>query len=261
MKKYRFKKGDFVLLVSKNGKKWLVKIEGRIDTHIGSIDLSEIVGKENGAKISTSTGHSVYCFTPTLSDFIILMKRKAQVIYPKDLAPILFYGDVSPGQRILEAGTGSGALTISLLRAIGKDGELFSIEKRKDFLKIAKKNIEKYFGKIPNNLKLILGDVNLVIKEKQFDRIFLDLEEPWVAIDKISKNLVNGGLIVTYSPNVGQVQETVKELRKNNFFDIRVFEFLEREWLMGGIRARPKDRMVGHTGFITVSRRVLKDEM
>ncbi len=251
-----FKKHDMVLLVSKTGKKWMVRIDDKkFDTHLGMVNLSDIEGKHAGEHVTTSKGHVLYCMLPTLADFVLLMKRKAQIIYPKDLGPIIFYGDVKSGQTVLEAGTGSGALTIALLKAVGANGKVISVERRNDFGKIALKNIEKYFGKIPENLKLIMGDISTIQLKNDVERVFLDLPEPWKAIENVSRCLVGGGILVNYSPNVGQVQLVVKELRKHHYTDIFTIEVLEREWIIDEKRARPKDRMVAHTGFITIARK------
>ena len=252
-----FNHGDFVLLISKKQKRWLVKLDGtNFQTHLGVVPLSKIEGMHAGSRVITSKGHELYCMHPTLADFVVLMQRKAQIIYPKDLAAILFYGDVKKGLHVLESGTGSGALTMALLRAVGDDGKVVSVEWRREFSKLALKNITDYFGEVPQNLELLLGDVNTIrLKDRSFDRVFLDLPEPWKCLKNVSRCLVDGGIIVTYSPNISQVQEMVTELKTYGYADISTFEVLLREWFVDEKRTRPKDRMVGHTGFITIARK------
>ncbi len=256
---YTFKNGDIVLLLSEKGKKWLVRAgDGFLDTHFGRLDLSKLIGTSAGSKLISSKGCVFYCMPPTLADFILLMKRKSQIIYPKDLAAIVFYGDVKPGDVVLETGTGSGALTIALLRAVGADGEVISVERREDFLKVAKNNIRRYFAGLPANLKLLKADIKKIELHEPVDKVFLDLPSPWDVINAVSEYLVNGGTLVSHSPNVGQVQKTVAELVKQGYADISTFEILRREWIVDELRARPKDRMVAHTGFITIARKVMK---
>jgi tRNA (adenine57-N1/adenine58-N1)-methyltransferase len=255
MSKFEF--GEWVLLTSQKGKKWLVRIdEEPYSSHLGGIYLGDIAGREEGDWLVTSKGAKLMLFRPSLEDFIFSMKRQTQIIYPKDLSAMLFYGDVYPGCKILETGIGSGALTLALLRAMCERGKLISVEKRVDFALQARENIRLFFGEGPSNHEIVIGDIENFSISGEMDRIFVDLPEPWRAIGNLAGMLRMGGLLVSLSPNVGQVQITHRQLQMNGFGDIVHFELLRRDWKIDQLRARPFDRMVAHTGFITVAKRV-----
>jgi tRNA (adenine57-N1/adenine58-N1)-methyltransferase catalytic subunit len=248
--------GEWVLLTSQKGKKWLVRIEdGTYSSHLGMIHMRDVMGKEEGACIDTNKGAKLHLFRPTLEDYIFAMKRQTQIIYPKDLGAIVFYGDLQPGQLILESGIGAGALTLALLRAVGERARIISVEKRPEFALSASENISKFFGRHPENHHVVVADIQDFCLNEKVDRVFLDLPEPWHAIDSISGLMGRGGLLVSLSPNVGQVQLMFKELKKNGFANITTFELLRRDWKVDERRARPVDRMIGHTGFITVAKK------
>lgn len=254
-----FSVGEWVLLTSQKGKKWLVKIEdGIYSCHLGTIDLNDVVGKEEGDELETNTGAKLFLFRVSLEDYILNMKRQTQIIYPKDLSAMVFFADIHPGQTILESGVGSGALTLCLLRALGDRGRLISVEKRPEFGALALQNITKYFGGKPASFDLVIGDIqDFSLRESVFvDRIFLDLPEPWHAVASMSRMIRQGGLLVSLSPNVGQVQWMWRELKACGFANVNTFELLKRDWKIDELRARPFDRMVAHTGFIMVARKV-----
>jgi tRNA (adenine57-N1/adenine58-N1)-methyltransferase len=252
-----FELGEWVLLTSQKGKNWLVRIEDEsYSTHLGGIHLGEITGKDEGDWLITSKGAKLMLFRPTLQDYIFNMKRHTQIIYPKDLGAMLFYGDIYPGCSIIETGIGSGALALSLLRAMCGKGKLISIEKRPEFAQGARENISRFFGHEPENHYLVVGDIADVSLECKVDRIFVDLPEPWRAVGNLSAMLRMGGLLVSLSPNVGQIQMTNRQLLANGFGNIVNFELLRRDWKVDQMRARPTDRMVAHTAFITVAKRV-----
>lgn len=253
--KKTFKLGEWVLLVAQKGKKWLVKIEdGPYSSHLGTIQLMDVVGKEEGESLITGKGAKLFLFRPTLEDFILNMNRMTQIIYPKDLGAIVFYGDVRPGHVVLESGIGSGALTISLLRSMLGGGMLISVEKRPDFAAGARENIRRYFGGQPDNHHIVVGDIQDFSMTQKADRAFLDLPEPWHAVSSIAALMQPGALLVSLSPNVGQVQLMYRELKSSGFANITNFELLKRDWKVDEKRARPFDRMIAHTGFITVAR-------
>lgn len=256
----KFESGEWVLLTSQKGKKWLVRIEDApFSSHIGAVHLGDIIGKDEGDWLVTTKGAKMMLFRPTFQDYIFAMKRHTQIIYPKDLSAMVFYGDVYPGCTIVETGIGSGALTLALLRAMCGRGRLISVEKRPEFALGARENIERYFGHLPENHEIIVGDIQDVCLTCEVDRIFVDLPEPWRAAKNLSGMLRMGGLLVSLSPNVGQVQLMHRELKANGFGDIENFELLRRDWKIDQLRARPFDRMVAHTGFITVAKRVSAD--
>ena len=253
----KFQLNEWVLLTSQKGKKWLVQIEDApFSTHVGGIQLVDILGREEGDWLVTSKGAKLMLFRPALLDYIFSMKRRTQIIYPKDLSAMIFYGDVYPGCTILESGIGSGALSLSLLRAMCGKGRLISVEKRAEFAVDAKENIRRFFGAEPENHEIVVADIESVCLSCEVDRIFMDLPEPWRAVGSLSPLLRMGGLLVSLSPNVGQVQLTHRQLQINGFGDIVHFELIRRDWKFDQLRARPFDRMVAHTGFITVAKRV-----
>ncbi|HXZ24731.1 MAG TPA: tRNA (adenine-N1)-methyltransferase [Nitrospiria bacterium] len=215
-----------------------------------------LIGQEEGRWVRLSGGSRMLVLRPTLSDFVMKMPRGAQILYPKDLASILIKADIFPGARVLEAGIGSGALTLALLRSIGEKGRLFSYELREDFANQALKNIRRYLGETPQ-LTLHIQDVASGIIERELDRIVLDLPEPWRVVGPALEALRPGGLFLTFLPTVPQVEKLVAALQGSGGFDlIETTENLERPWQIEGRSVRPQLRMVAHSGFLTVARRV-----
>lgn len=251
-----FGMGEWVALTSQKGKKWLVRIEDApFSSHLGFVHMGEVLGKEEGDWVETNKGAKLLLFRPTLEDYIFSMKRKTQIIYPKDLGAMIFYGDIRPGLLILESGVGSGALSLALLRALGEHGKIISVEKRPEFAAMASENICKFFGRKPRNHEIVVADIQDFSLTAKVDRVFLDLPEPWHAIASLSRLSAQGALLVSLSPNVGQVQLMYKELKANGFANITTFELLKRDWMVDERRARPIDRMIAHTGFITVAKK------
>lgn len=261
----KFKKGDLVLLLTEKGKKFLINLKekGEFCYHRGKVNLEDILNKKEGDLVCSSKGEKIFLFKPTLSEYILKFKRGAQIIYPKDIAQIIFSADIFPGAKILEAGTGSGALTIALLRAVGEKGKVFSFEERKEFYLIAKKNIEN-FQKIRREKvgKLYLFNEKIEnVREKDFDRVFLDLPEPEKLFSKIKDCLKGGGILVCYLPTVLQIFNLIDKVEKdysNFFYLMGIFEILKREWRKLGMSLRPKDKMIAHTGFIILFRKINK---
>jgi tRNA (adenine57-N1/adenine58-N1)-methyltransferase len=253
----KFEQGEWVLLTSQKGKRWLVRVEDvPYFSHLGSIHLGDIVGREEGDWLVTNKGAKLMLFRPTLQDYIFNMKRHTQIIYPKDLSAMIFYADIYPGCTILETGIGSGALALSVLRAMCGKGMLISVEKRAEFALGARENISRFFGHEPENHHIVVADIQDVSIECEVDRIFVDLPEPWHAVENLASMLRMGGLLVSLSPNVGQIQLMNRQLLSNGFGDIVHFELLRRDWKVDKLRARPFDRMVAHTAFLTVAKRV-----
>jgi tRNA (adenine57-N1/adenine58-N1)-methyltransferase len=186
------------------------------------------------------------------------MPRGAQIIYPKDIALILLWADVYPGAAVLEAGIGSGALTIALLRAVGEAGRVISYEVREDFLRQAEKNIALYLGKLPPTFQARLKDIYDGIEEKGLDRVVLDLPEPWRVVSSAGDALRPGGILLCYLPTILQSTQLTEAFhRDGRFTQIETIETLLRSWHIEGMSVRPDHRMVAHTGFITVARRIL----
>ncbi|MGB9677229.1 MAG: tRNA (adenine-N1)-methyltransferase [Candidatus Ratteibacteria bacterium] len=238
-----------------DGKKWLIdKNIKTFSTHFGNINIPENI---DGVENCVINKKKFYFYEPTISEFILKIKRKTQIIYPKDIALIIFYSDLKETDNVIEVGTGSGALLIGILSRV-KIGKIITIERNEEFRKIAEKNLENYFDKIPENLEFILGDVydenfKLNLEEKWADKIFLDIPEPWKA-KKILKYLKTGGILVNYNPQITQIKKFIEEIE--GFIDIEVFELLERKWIVDEKRARPSDLMRAHTGFIMMARKV-----
>jgi len=204
-----------------------------------------------------STANTGYlAFRPLLADFVLSMPRGAQVIYPKDAAQIVGFGDIGPGMRVLEAGAGSGALTCSLLRAVGEHGTVTSYEVREDFADIARRNVEALFGGPVDAWTLRVGDVS-TCEELGFDRIILDMLTPWEQLDLVERALVPGGVFIGYVATTPQLSELVEALReRGGFTEPRSWESLVRDWHADGLAVRPDHRMIAHTAFLVSSRRL-----
>jgi len=255
--RYIFREGDHALIVDRRGRRYLVELQSSASfhSHLGNFAHSELVGREEGSRIVTPQGHRLLALKPTMADFTRHMPRIATVVYPKDLGAIITYGDIFPGARVLEAGAGSGAVTIALLRAVGDKGHVTSYDIRPDMLERARTNVNAMLGYLPY-LALKLGDVYEGFDEEHLDRIVLDLPEPWHVVPHAERALVPGGFLVSFLPTVLQFQELTQALRANEGFDvIETMEVLMRPWHVGDRSVRPAQRMVGHTGFITTARR------
>lgn len=253
-----FEEGEPALLIDSKGRRFLLKLEhGRtFQYHQGTVAHDDLIGAEDGSWVAASGGSKLLLLSPRLADFVLKMKRAAQVVYPKDLGPILVYGDIGPGMTVLEAGTGSGALTLGLSRAVGESGKVVSVEKREDHQAHATKAITRWFGEIPANIELRLGDVADVVEDVAPERIVLDLPEPWHTIEAASDHQPGGGVLAAYVPTVPQVQKTVEAARgTGSFAEIEVKEFLFRDWNVEGRSVRPEHSMIGHTGFLIFMRK------
>ena len=255
--RYIFREGDHALVIDRRGRQRLVRLRSSVEfqSHTGNFAHEELIGREEGTWVTTSRGHRLLAVKPTMADYSTKMPRIATVIYPKDLATILIQGDVFPGARILEAGSGSGAVTMILMRAVGEDGCVFSYDIRSDMIEITRANVGAMLSD-RGNLVLKLGDVYQGFDEKDLDRIVLDLPEPWQVVPHASDGLVPGGIFLSFLPTVPQVQQLTEALRRQQTFDlVETTEVLLRPWTFSGRSVRPSHRMVGHTGFITTARK------
>jgi len=246
-----------ILLDPEDDKEFLFRMrqKGHINLHKGKILHTEIIGKAEGSVVLSSKGNPFLVFRPTLFQYIMHMKRDTSIIYPKDLALIVLYADIHPGCTCLEAGIGSGSLTLALLRAVGTEGRVISYEKREEFIERAQKNVQLFMGDAPN-LEIKQRDVYEGIEEEGLDRIILDIPEPWRLVKDAAESLLPGGVFVGYLPTIIQVKSLVDALREEKrFTSIEAFESLFRDWHIEGLSVRPAHRMVGHTGFITLARR------
>ena len=222
--------------------------------HGGLISHDDLIGAEDGSRLRATSGATLVAFRPRLADYILKMGRGAQVIYPKDIGPMLVYGDVHPGARVLEAGTGSGALTMALCRAVGPEGRVVSYELRQAHLDVARENIAGFLGGLPSWLDLRPGDVRETAGER-FDRMLLDLPDPWTVLPAAERTLEPGGVLCAYLPTTGQIQSLAAGLERGSFAEVETFEILLRPWAVSTRSVRPDHRMVAHTGFITTARR------
>ena len=252
-----FEPGERVLFLDQRGRRFMVRLEPGLVWHFhgGAVPLDMVIGAEEGTVVHSAAGVALVCFRPSLPDFVLKMPRGAQVVYPKDIGAILVYADVAPGTTVLEAGTGSGALTLALCRATGPDGRVVSYEVRQDFHERATANLESFFGKVPAWLDLRLGDLREVVgTDERFDRVVLDLPEPWAVLDAALAAMTSGAILCGYLPTTGQIQSLVLAMERAGFRRVETFELLLRPWHVTDRSVRPDHRMVGHTGFITVGR-------
>jgi tRNA (adenine57-N1/adenine58-N1)-methyltransferase len=253
-----FSDGDRVHLVDRKGRQYALTLKaGDIFQFSGeTIAHDELIGKPDGSLVTLSRGRPMLALRPTLSEYVLKMPRGAQVLYPKDLGVILQWADIYPGARVFEAGTGSGALTMALLRAVGDRGHVISYEAREDFARTAMKNIERYLGPA-HNLTLRQSNAYEGIEETDLDRVVLDLPEPWQVVPHAAGALRSGGVYLSYVPTIPQVMQTVEALHRAQVFSmIQTFETLLRTWNIEGRSVRPDLRMVAHSGFLTVARKV-----
>ena len=253
-----FESGERVVLFDQRGRTYVFVLQtaGTYHTHSGTLAHDALLGRPEGTRAETSGGMVVTAFRPRFADYALKMKRGAQVIYPKDLGPILTYADVFPGARVLEAGTGSGSLTIALCRAVGEAGAVVSYDVREEHHEQAVRNIEGFFGKLPDVLDLRIGTIDDVSQTgERFDRCVLDLPSPWEPLAALASVLDPGAVLCAYVPTTIQVQQFVLALPPQGFLHIESFEVLRRGWHVTERSVRPDHRMVGHTGFLTVARR------
>ena len=258
-----FQDGEQVLLIDQRGKRHLIFLRKSETFHSdrGWISHDAVIGQPEGTWLRSSMGLRYVALRPTLAEFVLDMPRGAQVIYPKDLAMILFWADVYPGCRVLEAGMGSGALTLALLRVVGPDGRVITFEQREEFARRALANIHMRCGEV-TNLTVRLGAVeDGVADEEPVDRVVLDLPEPWKLAPAMARVLRPGGIFLSYVPTIIQAQQTADVLGRDRHWGlVETFETLFRPWNIEGQSVRPFHRMVAHTGFITVTRRVVPEE-
>ncbi len=248
---------DAVLFIDRKGRRYLkiLRAGKRIEIR-GQIDPESLFGLEEGSRVKSSAGESYLVLRPTYADLIPHLPRAAQVIYPKDTGPMLLWGDVYPGATVIEGGIGAGALTIALLRAVGPHGRVISYEIREDFAAAARRNVAAFFGDAPH-WTLKLRDLYTGFDETGVDRIFLDLPEPGRALDLVAPALRPGGVFVGYVPTAIQLKDTVEALqRRPDFGEIDSFETLMRHWRVKGMSVRPTHRMVAHSAFIIIARRL-----
>jgi tRNA (adenine57-N1/adenine58-N1)-methyltransferase len=254
-----FSEGDRIQLTDPKGKMYTftITVGKEWHTHKGWIVHNELIGLPEGSVVSTSAGLKFTAFKPLLGDFVLSMPRGATIVYPKDAAMIIGVADVFPGAKVIEAGVGSGALSISLLRAIGKDGKLFSFERREDFAEIARENVKTYFGSIPSQWQLEVGSVQESSTNEKYDRVVLDMLAPWECVAFAADVLRPGGVFLAYVATTTQLSAPAEALKEDGrFTEPLSSETIVRDWHHEGLAVRPMQRMIGHTGFLIVSRRM-----
>ena len=246
--------GEVVQLIDNKNRRYLVTLEpgGEFHSHAGLLAHDDLIGRPEGRALKSSRGGTYRVFRPTLSEFVLKMPRGAQVIYPKDLGPLLMIADIGPGVRVLESGVGSGALSMAMLRA---GAEIVGYELREDFAGRATHNVERMLGaEALGRYRVELRDAYDGIDETELDRVVLDLPEPWQVVPHAATALRPGGILAAYTPSIVQVGQVRDALVENGFDLLETVEIMQRGWHVEGNAVRPDHRMVGHTGFLTSAR-------
>jgi tRNA (adenine57-N1/adenine58-N1)-methyltransferase len=250
-----FAYGDKVLILDVKGRRYLATLKegGEFHTHAGFFPHAELIGQTEGIVVKANRGAAYTVLRPTLEDFVVEMPRGAQVIYPKDLGPILVLADIAPGVRVLESGVGSGALSMAMLRA---GADIVGYELREDFANRARGNVRSFLGaEVLDRYRVELRDCYEGIDEQQLDRVVLDLPEPWRVVPHAVATLRAGGILVAYTPSIIQAAQLREALaRSGAWLAARTLEVLHRTWHIEGQAVRPDHRMVAHTGFLTTAR-------
>jgi tRNA (adenine57-N1/adenine58-N1)-methyltransferase len=252
-----FEDGGIAVATDDKGKRYVVTLAAgsTLHTHRGAVPHDDIIGQPEGVRVASGNGRMFLVLRPTLAEYIVDLPRITQIIYPKDLGHILMEADPFPGARILEAGMGSGALSLTLLRAIGEKGQLISYEARQDVVNRALRSIRAVMPNTPQHV-VRLKDAYEGIEETELDRIVLDLPEPWTLVSSAAEALLPGGILLCFVPTTIQVHRLGEALLDHPWFDqMKTFEVLQRTWHVDYRSVRPDHRMVAHTGFMTVARK------
>jgi tRNA (adenine57-N1/adenine58-N1)-methyltransferase len=253
-----FAAGDRIQLTDVRGRHYTVVLApgAEFHTHRGAIAHDTLIGLPEGSVVKSVNGDPFLVLRPLLVDYVMSMPRGAQVIYPKDAAQIVHEGDIFPGARVLEAGAGSGAMTLSLLRAVGPEGRVVSYEVRDDHAEHASRNVATFFGGLPENWELVIADLN-DYTGPEVDRVVLDMLAPWEVLGKVADALVAGGVLMIYVATVTQLSRAVEALREPQCWtEPRVWETLQRGWHVVGLAVRPQQSMRGHTAFLISARKL-----
>ncbi len=254
----RLRDRDAVIVVDRKQRTYLRTLRtGRVLTVRGNaVPCDELIGRPEGTVVTSARGERLLVLRPTYAQLIPSLPRQAQPIYPKDVGPLLLWGDIGPGMSVVEVGVGPGALTLALLRAVGPTGALASYELREDFAARARDNVERFHGPAPN-WQLRVGDAFAGLAERDVDRIVVDLAEPWRLLDRIAEALRPGGVVTGFVPTALQVKSFVDGLRAHGgFAAVEMLETLTRFWHVRDRSLRPEHRMVAHTGFLVFARRL-----
>jgi tRNA (adenine57-N1/adenine58-N1)-methyltransferase len=255
--------GEWVRMTDSKGRRHNIQLQPgkQFSTNRGQILHDDMIGREEGFTIASSLGGEYLVFRPLLNEFVVSMPRGAAVVYPKDAAQIVAMADIFPGARVVEAGVGSGALTCSLLRAVGPTGCVSSYERREEFADIARRNVNQFFGAEHPAWRLTVGDLAEALpqadQDARVDRVVLDMLAPWECVDAVAHALVPGGLVCAYVATTTQLGRVVETLRAHGgFTEPQPWESLVRDWHVEGLAIRPGHKMIGHTGFLVTARRM-----
>ncbi|WP_249521897.1 MULTISPECIES: tRNA (adenine-N1)-methyltransferase [Microbacterium] len=258
-----FREGDRVQLTGPKGRLHTVTLreDGELHTHHGVLRHRDLIGLPDGSVVANSSGHEYLALRPLLRDFAMSMPRGAAIVYPKDAAQIVMQADIFPGATVVEAGVGSGALSLSLLRAVGSTGRLLSFERREDFAEVAQANVETFFGERPDSWRVVVGDLVAALPEEvepgTVDRVVLDMLAPWECIEAVAEALTPGGVVLCYIATATQLSRVAEFIRGTGLFtDPEASETMVRGWHVEGLAVRPDHRMVAHTGFLLTARRL-----
>jgi len=252
------KLGDIVLLFYPERKKsWLVKIEEReLHTHLGKLDLKGLIGREWGEAVTTQKGKRLFILRPTLEDMIMKFERRTQIVYPKDAGLILIRLDIGNGSKVLEIGTGSGAMTALLARAVAPNGKVVTYEVRKDFYLMARRNLERT-GLLPY-IEMINDDAKKAIKGSGYDAAMVDIGDPWDIVGKVANVLKPSGTFAAVTPTMNQAERLTNKLEEEGFTNIECFELMYRRIEARLGKTRPSTQMVGHTAYVITARFTFK---
>lgn len=260
MRRGPLQNGEPVVFLDRDQREHFATLEagGKVNIRGHHIPYDTVIGQADGLRARSHRGHNFRCFRATLNQYSLHMTRHAQIIYPKDTAAIMMYGDIFPGARVVEGGMGSGALTMGLLRAVGESGHVTTYELREEAANRARKNVVGYLGETPNHV-LKIGNVYETIDERDVDRIVLDVPEPWEALETCAAALVDGGMITSYVPTALQLHRLTMAMRDHRrWAHIHSIELIFRPWFVNAKSCRPDHRALGHTGFLLFARRVAR---
>lgn len=252
----KVKKEDSVVLIDQSYRKFIINVNSKTDKYkgIGVFDPSTLIGKKYGEQHQIGN-KQFWILKPSLQDKLQALKRHAQIILPRDAAHIIINCSIESGFSVLEAGIGSGSLTIALANIVAPKGKVISYDNREDFIKHALKNLK--MAKIENLVQTKIMDVTEGIDEKELDAVILDIPNPWDAVSHAWKALKTGGYLCSYSPLISQVENTVKEIKNHKFIEVKTFENIQRKMVVSEQGTRPSFQMLGHTGYLTFARKVL----
>jgi len=251
------KEGDDVLLYLDERRTYMVKVEAekQFHTHKGYVELGKLIGKPYGINLESSLGIGFYVVKPLIRDRILKTDRRTQVLYPKDISYILLQMGIGPGSRIVEAGTGSGALTMAMANIVRSDGMIYSYDINQKFQKVASGNIER--SGLGKYIELKIGNITDNIEEREVDGVVLDMATPWMVVPHVYNSLAGSGVFISFSPTIEQVIKTVAAINEHPFIEVETIELMLRNITVAENRTRPQTQMIGHSGYITSARKIL----